>query len=149
MPCRTWFVGFMMLGLMSPSVVAEVQLLEGWTRSPPPGVDRLAIYGRLVNEGGVPVVLSNLELAGAARVMLHETVMDEGQMRMRHIDPIELSPSKSLMMRPQGPHLMVIGLERSPQAGETLTIKATTLLDETFTFLVRVQPITALGPEIN
>jgi copper(I)-binding protein len=78
--------------------------------------------------------------------MLHETVMDAGQMRMRHIDPIELSPSKALVMAPQGLHLMVMGLARSPQAGETLTIKATTRLDEVHTFLVRVQPITALGP---
>ena len=44
---------------------------------------------------------------------------------------------------------MVMGLEHSPQAGETLTIKATTQRDETFIFLVRVQPITALGPLAN
>ena len=149
MPLRTWVVGFLLLWAISPDVSAEVRLLEGWTRSPPPGVDRLAIYGRQVNEGSATVVLSRLELAGAAQVMLHETVMDAGLMRMRHIDPIELSPSKALVMAPQGLHLMVMGLARSPQAGETLTIKATTRLDEVHTFLVRVQPITALGPVPN
>jgi len=149
MPLRTWVVGFLLLWAISPNAAAEVRLLEGWTRSPPPGVDRLAIYGRLVNEGSATVVLSRLELAGAAQVMLHETVMDAGLMRMRHIDPIELSPSKALVMAPQGAHLMVMGLEHSPQAGETLTIKATTQRDETFIFLVRVQPITALGPLAN
>jgi periplasmic copper chaperone A len=149
MPLRTWVVGFLLLWAISPDVSAEVRLLEGWTRSPPPGVDRLAIYGRLVNEGGATVVLSRLELDGAARVMLHETVMDAGLMRMRHIDPIELSPSKALVMAPQGPHLMVMGLERSPQAGETLTIKAITQQDETYIFSVRVQPLSALGPLSN
>ena len=146
---RAWFVAFLLLWLISPSVAAEVRLLEGWTRSPPPGVDRLAIYGRLVNEGGATVVLSRLELDGAARVMLHETVMDAGLMRMRHIDQIELSPSESVVLAPQGLHLMVMGLERSPQAGETLTIKATTQLDETHIFSVQVLPITALGPIVN
>ncbi|MBT6792796.1 MAG: copper chaperone PCu(A)C [Gammaproteobacteria bacterium] len=149
MSFKTGLVGFLLFGVISLNAVAEVRLLEGWTRSPPPGVDRLAIYGRLVNDGDTPVVLSRLELAGAGQVMLHETVMDAGQMRMRHIDPIELSPSKALVMTPQGLHLMVMGLARSPQAGETLTIKATTRLDEVHTFLVRVQPITALGPVPN
>ena len=149
MSVRAWFVAFLLLWLISPSVAAEVRLLEGWTRSPPPGVDRLAIYGKLVNEGRSPIVLSRPELAGAAHVMLHETIMDAGLMRMRHIDQIELSPSKTVVMAPQGLHLMVMGLERSPQAGETLTIKATTLLDETYIFSVQVLPITALGPMVK
>ena len=149
MSFKTGLVGFLLFGVISLNAVAEVQLLEGWTRSPPPGVDRLAIYGRLVNDGDTPVVLSRLELAGAGQVMLHETVMDAGLMRMRHIDPIELSPSKALVMAPQGPHLMVMGLERSPQAGETLTIKAITQRDETYIFSVRVQPLSALGPLSN
>ena len=103
----------------------------------------------LVNDGRSPIVLSRLELAGAAHVMLHETIMDAGLMRMRHIDQIELSPSETVVLAPQGLHLMVMGLERSPQAGETLTIKATTQLDETHIFSVQVLPITALGPIVN
>jgi copper(I)-binding protein len=75
--------------------------------------------------------------------------MVAGQMRMRHLDPIELSPLKDLVMQPQGPHLMVVGLETLPKAGDTLTIDATTSLGETFTFLVQVQPITSLGPKLN
>ena len=146
---RAGFCRLILLCLISPSIMADVRLVDGWTRSPAPGVDRLASYGRLVNDGGAPVVLSRLALAGAAMVMLHETVMVAGQMRMRHLDPIELSPLNDLVMRPQGPHLMVVGLENLPKAGDTITISATTPLGETFTFLVQVLPITALGPKLN
>lgn len=149
MPFRTWVVGVLLLAGVSLGVAADVRLLEGWTRSPPPGVNRLAIYGRLVNDGAATVILSELELAGATHVMLHETVMDAGSMRMRHIDPIELSPAETLVMAPQGRHLMVMGLERQPQAGETLRVKATTRRDETYIFSVQVLPITALGPIAN
>ena len=146
---RAWISGLMLLCFISPSTLGEVRLVDGWTRSPAPGVDRLAIYGRLVNEGGAPVVLSRWVLAGAAMIMFHETVMVAGQMRMRHLDPIELSPLTDLVMQPQGPHLMVVGLETLPKAGDTLTIDATTSLGETFTCLVQVQPITSLGPKLN
>jgi hypothetical protein len=62
---RAWISGLMLLCFISPSTLGEVRLVDGWTRSPAPGVDRLAIYGRLVNEGGAPVVLSRWVLAGA------------------------------------------------------------------------------------
>ena len=146
---RTWFSGLILFGLIAPASLAEVRLVEGWTRSPAPGVDRLAIYGRLVNDSAAAVVLSELALAGAARIMLHETLVEDGQMRMRHIDPIALSPLNDLVMRPQGPHLMVIGLENPSLLGDTLSITATTSAGEAFIFSVQVLPITSLGPKVN
>ena len=45
----------------------------------------------------------------AQQTELHETTRDGGTARMRRIDSLEIPTEGELMLRPDGPHLMLLG----------------------------------------
>jgi periplasmic copper chaperone A len=105
----------LVLLIFSPYVMAEVSndiLVEGAFARPALKDQRNSIlYMQIVNHG------SNAALVGASTdaakfVELHTHVNDNGVMRMRKIDKIDLPEGQKVMLKPGGMHVMFIGLNR-------------------------------------
>lgn len=88
---------------------AQVEV-EFWARATVPGAKAGAAYGRIVNHGTGAITLDALVSDAAGMIEVHETVMDEGMMRMRSRMPLEIGPGQSVTLEPGGLHVMLMKL---------------------------------------
>ena len=90
-----------------------------WVRAAPPTATVMAGYLRL-DAGARAVTVTGAECAGFDRTELHETRVVDGVATMRQLDGLDLAPGTSRVLEPGGMHLMLMGPERIPPAGESV-----------------------------
>lgn len=122
---RRWFIGSLLL-LGGASAAAQncptLTLSEGWIRQAPPSAPVLAAYGRLHHDAERSVVISAASASGFGRVELHSMSMDDGVMRMRRLDFLEVPAGGELVLKPGGLHLMLFEPARALAIGEQITL---------------------------
>lgn len=75
------------------------------------GITNSAAYFRITNSGGTADRLLGAKMAAASRVEIHSMEIDDGVMRMRHIDDgLSIAAGESLNLVPGGLHIMLMGL---------------------------------------
>lgn len=122
---RRSFIGSLLL-LGAAGAAAQdcptLTLSEGWIRQAPPSAPVLAAYGRLHHQAERPVVITAAAAAEFGRVELHSMSMDDGVMRMRKLDSLEVPVGGELVLEPGGLHLMLFEPARALTAGEQITL---------------------------
>lgn len=101
-----------------------VAVSEAWVR-PTIGQGRVtAAYMRIQNLGSDTDRLLSGSSPRAARIEIHETTMtDEGVMKMRPIEGGVVVPAgESVLLKPGGAHVMVMGLDGGLPKGQTLPL---------------------------
>ena len=83
-----------------------------------------AAYMTIANNGEAGDLLKSARTPKAKAVELHETSMSaDGVMQMRKVeDPVPIEAGASLVLKPGGMHLMLLGLEDALKAGEDLIL---------------------------
>ncbi len=114
-----------LMGLLPLQLFGDIRMEAGWTRGAAVGSDRIAVYGDVINDTEQAVRIVDLTMTGSARVMLHESVLENGRMRMRHVDALVVAPQSRMRLEPMGLHLMVMGLEGPLEVGALMRIVAT------------------------
>lgn len=123
----------------------SVEIVEPWARASLAGRNSAA-YMTIVNHGAAQDRLVAAASPVARVVELHTHRMDNGVMRMRPVEAIEVNVGEPAVLRPGGLHVMLIGLTRDLKAGETvpLTLRFETAGERTVE--VPVLPAGAAGP---
>lgn len=89
---------------------ARVQVsAQLWARATPPGGSSGAIYGRILNEGPGPLTLRAVKFAPAKHIMVHETVLEDGMMKMKHANVV-IAAGQAVDLLPGGRHIMLMSL---------------------------------------
>lgn len=84
-----------------------------------PGV----VYMDLINEGGTPDRLIEVEADAASRAELHESTVENGIARMKPISGgIEVPANGKVQLKPRGYHVMLIGLKRDLRLGDRFRV---------------------------
>jgi copper(I)-binding protein len=113
--------------------------LEGaWARAMPAGGNS-AVYLTLENKGSGDDRLLGGEVEGVAALEIHESRMEGDVMRMRQVEAVELSPGGRVSLQPGGLHLMLLGLSRPLEVGDTLTMTLRFQLSEPLVVSVPVR----------
>ena len=102
--------------------VAQLRVADAWMR-PTVGAGRTtAAYMTIANNGNEDDTLKSARSARAKAVELHETTMtDDGVMQMRHVeDGFVIPAGGSLILKPAGAHIMVMGLDDALAVGDEL-----------------------------
>lgn len=86
-----------------------------------PGVNS-AVYLEIRNQGGAADRLAGGETPAAARLEVHETVMEGDVARMREVGGVDLPAGVTVTLKPGGLHLMLLGLKESLRPGDTLSL---------------------------
>ena len=100
-----------------------------WMRAVPDVMDSTAVYMVLVNEGSIPAELVGGSTTIADSVAPMITTKDgEGLKQvvgMQSVDSLKIPAHGTLVLEPNGNHLMVMGLKEHPKEGEKVdfTIK--------------------------
>lgn len=109
--------GLLLVATACTSSDGGVAVVEAWARPTAPEADVAAFYVDIRNDGPDEVLVgAQSDRCGA--VALHDTVLEDGVMTMRHIEEVAIDGGSTLTMEPGGLHIMCVDLEESLVAGQ-------------------------------
>ena len=97
---------------------------QHWVAEPPPGVPVAAAYGVITCRCVTSDRLVSVDVGGALTSELHATMSgDDGVVTMRRLDDgIDILPGTPLVLEPGGLHIMIMGFEERPRAGDRIPV---------------------------
>lgn len=117
-------IGFCLI-VMSQLVVAGsagemVMVDDPYVRAVPPGQPNSASFMSLHNMSDKDIALVGASSSAAEVVELHTHTMEDGMMRMRRVEQIDLPAGEVTSLKPGGLHVMLIGLKQKLVPGEKI-----------------------------
>jgi periplasmic copper chaperone A len=103
----------------------DISISDDWLAATPAGARVAAGYLTIVNAASAPDRLVAASSPRAARVEVHEMVMEDQMMRMRRVTALDVPAGGSVSLKPGGLHLMFMGVERSFREGERVQVTLT------------------------
>ena len=104
--------------------MARIEVAGAWARPTVGQGKTSAAYMTIANKGNAGDLLKSARTPKAQSVELHQTIMtDDGVMQMRKVEgAVPIEAGASLVLKPGGTHLMLLGLQDALAAGEELIL---------------------------
>ena len=93
---------------------------DSWARATAGPAKAGAAYLTISNMGHETDRLVAVKSDLAKRTEIHNHLMEDGVMKMRHVEAVEVSPGTPTILQPGGLHIMFMGLNKPFVEGETL-----------------------------
>ncbi|MBV7416617.1 copper chaperone PCu(A)C [Aeromonas sp. sif2433] len=133
------FYSILTLCLAAPAL-AKVEAVDGYVRLLPPGSPNTAAFMVLKNDGDQPVTLTAVSSPEAARAELHTHLHENGVMKMRQVDGIQIPAKGEVALKPGSFHIMLFEVRDLSQA---VPVPLTLTLDDgqSLTLSLPVKPV--------
>lgn len=106
-------VGFLFAGgAFAGGAADQIRVGDAYVRAVPPGQPNSASFMVLNNGSANAHALVGAASPVANTVELHTHIMDQGMMKMRRVERVDLPAGESVRLQPGGLHLMLIGLKQ-------------------------------------
>lgn len=102
---------------------SPVKVEDPWVRATVAPQKATGAFMQLTANKPVKVVAASSPVA--AVVEIHEMKMEDGVMKMRAVDALALPAGQPVALKPGSYHVMLMGLNRPIQAGETVPLTLT------------------------
>lgn len=106
--------------------IPKVRVEEVWARPAMAmeGMNTIAVYFTLLNEGGAPDALVGASVSStvASAAEVHETTMEGGVMKMQPVPRLEVPAGGRVEFKPGGYHVMLIGLKQELKVGDKVSV---------------------------
>ncbi|WP_413991567.1 copper chaperone PCu(A)C [Labrys okinawensis] len=89
-----------------------------WARATPPGAPVGGGYVTIANKGATADKLVGGTVDVAASVEIHQMTTEDGVMKMRQLDGLEVPAGGEVTFSPDGLHLMFVGLKHGLKKGQ-------------------------------
>lgn len=99
----------------------DVAISGAWVRASNPGQEVGAAYMTLTSSADATLLKAEASVAGS--VEIHSMTMNNGVMKMRMLENLELKAGKPVELAPGGFHLMLFDLKSPLKAGENVEFK--------------------------
>lgn len=110
-----------LLWIATAATAAEpVQVTDAWARATVPGQKVAGAYMQIKSAVDAKLVGVTSPVAGSAEV--HWMKMEDGTMRMRAIDALDLPAGQVVELAPGGYHIMLFRLKQPLDAGERVAL---------------------------
>jgi copper(I)-binding protein len=124
------FLGLMLASLASATIAApsdkaapcRLEIKNAWVRAAPPMSMQLAGYASLENHCGQAIAVSSISSRDFGMAMAHETVVENGISKMRHMDALTVPAKGSIAFTPGGRHLMLMMPARELKVGDKVSL---------------------------
>lgn len=137
------FYSLLLLGMTAPAL-AKVEVVDGYVRLLPPGTPNTAAFMVLKNDADQAVKLVAASSPAAGRAELHTHLHENGVMKMRQVESIEIPAKGEVVLKPGSLHIMLFEIGTlSEQTPMPLTL---TLDDgQQLALSLPVKPIESMG----
>ncbi|HTW50978.1 MAG TPA: copper chaperone PCu(A)C [Stellaceae bacterium] len=125
----------------------EVQITNAWARATPGGAQTAAAYVTVESTAGDR--LTGVSTPAAQKAEIHEMSMVGNVMKMRQVAGIDLPAGKAVTLKPGGYHIMLTGLAKPLQEGQTFPLTLDFAKAGARQITVSVEKIGAMGPAGN
>ncbi len=105
-----------------PAWAAGLSITGAWSRSTPPGVTVGVAYFTLKNDTGKSDRLLKISSPVAEKVQVHRTEVLDGIARMREVAVLHVDAGQTVMLEPNGMHLMLMGLKKPLVEGRSFEL---------------------------
>lgn len=122
----------------------DIAISDVWARATPGGAQTAAAYATIEAPAGDR--LTGASTPAAQNAELHTMTMDDGVMKMRQVDGIDLPAGKAVTLKPGGYHIMLTGLAKPLAEGQSFPLTLSFAKAGTRDVTVKVQKVGAMGP---
>lgn len=141
----------LLLPLLSMDVFAQadskgITVTQPWSRATPGGVRTGGAYLQITASDEAGDRLVDARSGAAERVELHTHIHEDGVMKMRRVEAIDVPAGKTVSLAPGGYHLMLMNLEQPLREGDTLDLTLVFEKAGEIEVTATVEPIGAKGP---
>jgi periplasmic copper chaperone A len=126
---------------------AGIQVEHAWSRAMPAGATGVVYL--TITDRGAPNALTGASSPVAAMAELHQTINDNGVMKMRPVARLPVAQGKPATLAPGGYHIMLMGLKQALVAGSSFPVTLTFAEGGQLTAMVMVQKPGATMPGMN
>lgn len=123
-----------------------IEIDHPWARATAPSAQNGAAYLVLNGTGQESDRLLSAATPAADKAELHTHLMDNGVMKMRPVDAIEVTPGSPTALQPGGLHIMLFGLKQPLVKGKTFPLTLTFEKAGSVTVQVDVEGAGAAAP---
>lgn len=130
----------------STSIHAErsPEIADAWARATVPGQAVGAAYMKIISPAATTLI--NIESDASKATEVHSMTHQNGVMKMRRLNKLDVPAGQTVDLAPGGNHLMLLGLKKPLKAGESLKLKMTFVDDAGTKTIVPVHvPIRPFG----
>ncbi|HXK53928.1 MAG TPA: copper chaperone PCu(A)C [Hyphomicrobiales bacterium] len=117
-----------LIAVSAPGLHAEgmkagpLELSDAWARASSGHEGNGAAYVTIANHGGEADRLIGAKSDIAEKTEIHNNLMEDGIMKMRRVESIDLLPGESARLQPGGYHIMFIGLHKPLEDGASFPL---------------------------
>ncbi|MCB2106784.1 MAG: copper chaperone PCu(A)C [Rhodobacteraceae bacterium] len=130
----------------NPAFAADISVSQAWMRATIGAGGNSAAYMTIANAGSAADVLTGVTTPVAGMADVHQTVEDNGMMKMEAVPKLEIPAGGSVSLSPGGYHVMVMQVGKKLTAGDTVPMTLTFERAGAVDIDVPVVPLGASGP---
>jgi periplasmic copper chaperone A len=136
--------GMMLVSAAASAQTGDVQITDAWARATPGGAQSAAAYVSIESTSGDK--LTGVSTPAAQKADIHSMTMDDGVMRMRQVDSVDLPPGQKVTLKPGGYHIMMTGLAKPLEVGQSFPMTLDFATAGAKQVTVTVEKVGAMGP---
>ena len=115
-------LALILLLMFSPIASAELDVRDPWIKNLPASVPVRAGYMTIHNPQSKAVSIVSLRSNAFASIEIHQTIEQDGMMRMEQVRSLNIESNSSVQLAPGGLHLMMMNPSEPTQPGDLLEI---------------------------
>lgn len=123
-----------------------VTVAHPWVRATPAGAKVGAAFLELKTDANTADKLISASSPVAGVVELHTHIHDNGVMKMRKVDGMDLKPGASHILKPMADHIMLMDLKQPLKEGDLVKLKLNFEKAGAIEVEATVEPAGAMGP---
>ncbi len=114
-------LGLLLASCRAAEKAPAISIDDAWARASVGPQLSSAAYFTIRNDGGADALLA--VTSPVADASLHSTSMDNGVMRMRPLDRLDIPANGIVQLKPGGTHVMLMGMRAPLVAGSTIQLE--------------------------
>jgi hypothetical protein len=137
-------LAFVLSAAVATAQSGDVAIRDAWARATPGGAQTAAAYVTIEAPAGDKLI--GVATPAAQKAELHSMTMDGNVMKMRQVDGIDLPAGKPITLKPGDYHIMLTGLAKPLQEGQSFPLTLIFAKAGTREVNVAVQKVGSMGP---
>ena len=133
------------ISLALPVWAGEALNVQGWARATASKAANGVAYVTIKNSSDLTDQLLSANTLAAKKVSLHKHFMEVGMIKMRAVGSVKIPAYSTVVMKPGGLHLMLMGIKSPLVKGDSLDLSLTFQKAGTFTIPIKILGIGVKG----